>query len=267
MKYKQHTYPLQIQPQFGSRDEWQAFALEHDLYYEPLEFFLGAAIHDPECFALYKQWYAESGRVRSLHGAFIDLNPASGDPAFKQLSRQRSHESCALARDLGASHVVLHGSCFPFLRGPFLDNHVAQCADFYAEIAGEYGLTICIENALDLDPTPLRALMERSSGANVGVCLDIGHASYSRAPLEKWFDELHDHICYLHLSDNTGLFDDHLPLGDGCIDWALADRLWRQLGREMPITLEVGGLDGVKKSMAYMREHGYFGLEAGCNDH
>jgi sugar phosphate isomerase/epimerase len=120
---------------------------------------------------------------------------------------------------------------------------------------------ICVENSQDVDPTPLHDLMERVGDGRVCVCLDIGHANYSDAPMTRWFDRLGGKIAYLHLSDNMGKFDDHLPLGDGIVNWKLTDALWRQLNREMPITLEVGGTKGVERSLAYLKGNGFFGVE------
>ena len=58
-----------------------------------------------------------------------------------------------------------------------------------------------------------------------------------------------------------GEFDDHLPLGAGSINWEKLNRLWQRLGRSMPATLEVGGINGVEESLHFLRENGYFGLE------
>ena len=74
-----------------------------------------------------------------------------------------------------------------------------------------------------------------------------------------------EYIEYLHLSDNKGEFDDHLPLGEGVVDWKLADALYRKLGRNLPMTLEVGGIEGVKKSLRYMENNGLF-KEMVCNE-
>ena len=120
---------------------------------------------------------------------------------------------------------------------------------------------IYIENAQDLDPTPLRCLLERVRSDKIGVCLDIGHIHYSHAPVSRWFEELGDRIGYLHLSDNLGEFDDHLPLGKGSIDWELVNSLWKSLGKNIPITLETGNLDSTQESLQFLRNHQYFGLE------
>lgn len=249
-----------IQPRYACRDQWEALAEQEELFYEALELsmpgMLGPDSGDPKC----RDWYRDCGRIRALHGAFMDVNPASGDPAFRALSRRRCRESCELALALNVRYVVFHSSAFPFLRGAYLESWAGACADFYTELADTYGLSIYLENSMDLDPEPLRALLRKTTAPRVQVCLDIGHAHYAQAPLEQWFDELGEHIGYLHLSDNNGQFDEHLPLGMGTVDWALADSLWRQLGRSVPMTLEVGGITDVEQSLTYLKRHGYFGL-------
>ena len=251
---------MQVQPQYTARQDWAALAEEEGLAYEALEFFTPPFSDDRDFLEGRVEWYHSSGRAASLHGAFIDVNPASGDPLFRSLSRQRCRESCALAAALGAENVVFHSSCFPFLRGGYLSGWAAACAEFYQALADEYPVRIFIENSPDLDPQPLRELMRRIPDRRVGVCLDFGHAHYSRVPLGEWFDALGDRIGYLHLSDNNGAYDDHLPLGAGTVDWEEADRLWRELSGEIPMTLEVGGIDGVRQSLGLLRERGYFGM-------
>lgn len=251
---------LQVQPQFFRHEEWMALSLREGLFFEPLEFFLPPAIGDAEEYHLLREWYKNSGRVTSLHGAFIDVNPASSDPAFSDLSRKRCHESCSIAKQLGAKQIVFHASAHPFLRGQYLDTWAGRSADFYSELAETYGLGIRIENSQDMDSTPLLKLMQRIRNSDVAVCLDVGHAHYSFDAVEKWFDVLGEYIQYLHLSDNLGSFDDHLPIGAGSINWEILNGLWKNLGRNMPITLEVGGIAGVEESLRFLRENGYFGI-------
>ena len=252
---------LQVQPQFFCHEEWMALSLREGLFFEPLEFFLPPANGDAEEFFILREWYKNSGRATSLHGAFIDVNPASSDPAFSALSKKRCHESCSLAKCIGAKQVVFHASAHPFLRGRYLDIWAGRCADFYSELAETYELGIRVENSQDIDCTPLLTLMQRVHKADVAVCLDVGHAHYSFDPMEKWFDVLGEYIQYIHLSDNMGRFDDHLPLGSGSIDWEKVNSLWRGLRRNMPGTLEVGGIAGVEESLCYLRRNGFFGIE------
>lgn len=254
---------LQVQPELDSFGEWEAFAEREDLRYEVLELSAPPALNESGRFQRCLERFRSSGRTASLHGAFIEVNPASGDDAFRELSRRRCRESCEAAIAVGAGRVVFHSGCFPFLRGGYLDHWAGESAAFYEELAGTYDLGIYIENSQDVDASPLEALMSRIADRRVGVCLDIGHAHYSRRPLADWFDRLGDRIGYLHLSDNGGLFDDHLPLGEGTVDWEEADRLVMAAGRDLPATLEAGGIEGAVRSAAFIRKHGYFGYVEG----
>ena len=249
-------YIFQIQPRYADREGWLSLALEHDLYFEVLELtalpFLNGTGPIEEC----KSWYKNSGRVSSLHGCFIDINPASADKAVKALSRDRCRASCDLARELGAARVIFHSSCFPFLRGAYLDNWAKECAEFYSELAEDFSLEICIENSYDLDPQPIRTLMDRISDRRVGVCLDVGHANYSREPLEHWISELGDRISYIHLSDNAGQFDDHLTLGEGNVRLDLVFRYLKEREGVIPVTLEMGSVESASASLRFMYDRG-----------
>ena len=252
---------VQLQPQITDLEQWVKLAQEEKATFEVMDPFSVPGISDFGKHQKIAEQYRKTGMAESVHGAFIDVNPASGDPDFRKLSRQRCRESCEIASALGAGNLIFHSSAFPFLRGAYLENWAAGCASFYEELAEEYPVRIYIENAQDLDPTPLRCLLERVRSDKIGVCLDIGHIHYSHAPVSRWFEELGDRIGYLHLSDNLGEFDDHLPLGKGSIDWELVNSLWKSLGKNIPITLETGNLDSTQESLQFLRNHQYFGLE------
>ena len=267
---------LQVQPWFASRDKWEAIAVREGLGFEVIELSVPPVLTEDEqagnddawhdakrtnTDGFLRNWYQTNGFVSAVHGAFIDVNPASGDEGIRRYSRRRCIESCRLAQKLGVEHIVFHSSCASFLRGSYLDNWAARCASFYEELSERFGINIWIENSQDVDAVPIRKLMERISVPGIGVCLDLGHVNYSRMPMEEWFETLGEWVGYLHLSDNMGMFDDHLPLGEGTVDWKLADSLWHLAGRKMPLTLEVVGIKGVEVSLAYLREHGYFGQQ------
>ena len=255
-----HQTVIQVQPRFDFREEWEILAGKENLCYEALDFSTQPALLESGLFDEYSKWYRSCGRTTSIHGFFIDVNPASGDPDFRALSQAKCKSSCETAISVGAKNVVFHSSCFPFLRGIYLDVWSKRCADFYQELAQTYNLNILIENSPDIDPDPIRKLMERCSDSRIGVCLDIGHAAYSHQKISSWFDELGEWICYLHLSDNNGTYDDHLPLGEGCIDWGEVNEEWKKLDRDTHITIETNGLVTTSRAVSFLKKNHYFGL-------
>ena len=45
----------------------------------------------------------------------------------------------------------------------------------------------------------------------VKVNLDMGHAKVGKASLEDWIISLKNHISYMHIHSNDGLYDQHQP--------------------------------------------------------
>lgn len=256
-----NSMPIQLQPRTTELEQWVTLAQQENAVFEVMDPMLLTGSYDSGTYKMIAEQYRKTGMAKSVHGAFIDVNPASGDPEFSELSRRRCRESCEIASALGAGNLVFHSSAFPFLRGVYLENWAAGCASFYEALLERYPVRLFIENAQDLDPIPLRQLMERVNSDRIGICLDVGHAHYSRVPVSQWFEQLGEWIQYLHLSDNMGEFDDHLPLGQGSIDWNQVNAFWKALGREIPVTLETGDLNATKESIRFLRRHRYFGLE------
>jgi sugar phosphate isomerase/epimerase len=94
---------------------------------------------------------------------------------------------------------------------------------------------------------------------NVGVCLDTGHA-YLGEDLPSVLYKLSGHLWMVHASDNNHHYDDHLPPGDGKIDWAALLKHLSDLHFNGTIILEINGngtrqeiLDGARRARTYLR--------------
>jgi len=55
----------------------------------------------------------------------------------------------------------------------------------------------------------LRELIETIDLPNIKVNLDVGHAKLGKVPLEDWIKELKEHIFYMHIHSNDGIYDTH----------------------------------------------------------
>ena len=248
---------LQIQPKFDQYDDWYRLAERENLRYEILEF-SSTYLNTPIPNSMLER-YRESGKVTSIHGAFMDAYPISPDLKIKELSRQRCEHSCQLAQTVGAKNVVFHSTALPFLRGPVMEGWCRDAAAYYQELAQRFDLNIFIENFHDVTPEPLVYFMNYVTDPRVKLCLDVGHANYTRVTVAEWIRELGEHIGYLHLSDNAGEWDDHCVIGDGTIDLACVSDWYDKQEKDIPITIEVPTIEGVERSLHFLAEKKYFG--------
>ena len=69
--------------------------------------------------------------------------------------------------------------------------------------------------------------------------IDVGHRQlFSDIPVSKWVEEMHPHIFVVHLHDNHGTADEHLPIGDGVVDFGSLLGTIARLGANPIYTLE-----------------------------
>lgn len=83
-------------------------------------------------------------------------------------------------------------------------------------------VVVAVENTNRADPwnrvEEARSLVESTHSSRVGLCLDFGHAGVNGyTPLEA-LRAAEEPLC-LHVHDNNGVRDEHLPPGCGSLDW------------------------------------------------
>jgi sugar phosphate isomerase/epimerase len=117
----------------------------------------------------------------------------------------------------------------------------------------ELGISLVLENMLPHLFTgrvrDLLWILGAVDTTRAGVCLDTGHAYLGRE-LDGIIEKLAGHLWMVHASDNRGHYDDHLPPGDGLIDWT---NVLYQLDRqhfEGTFILEIADLGSSEASLA-----------------
>jgi len=86
-------------------------------------------------------------------------------------------------------------------------------------------------------PDDFEELFNNVDSSNIGFCLDYGHSNMS-GNTDDFIARLHPYLCYTHIADNMGEHDEHLPFGEGTVDWQ--DVLWQTLktGFRGPFVIE-----------------------------
>jgi sugar phosphate isomerase/epimerase len=114
------------------------------------------------------------------------------------------------------------------------------------EICRTRGLTLVVETALPHllggRTDDLAWLLDRIPSEGTGVCVDTSHTSlggYLFEALERFADRL----VHIQASDNHGTNDDHLPPGEGVIDWKRVIATLERIRYRGLFLLEVSGDD------------------------
>ena len=163
--------------------------------------------------------------VNSLH-APIDkgCDISAVDESVREESIRRTKLAAERLVTLGGDVLVVHPG-----RGREPDEDVSKrkkeserSVTELCDFAKELGIRIALENLCPNEvfdnPEELRAMIDRFDHDLVGICFDSSHANILKDAVEttKIFQ---GRVFSVHLSDNKGTGDDHLPPFEGTIDW------------------------------------------------
>lgn len=197
---------------------------------------------------------AEEGLQVTIHAPFFDLNPGSHDPAVEMITMQRFRQTLAVSEALQAKLIVFHPGFdrWRYDRNPELWHERSLL--FWPpliEHAERINCRLVLENIFEDTPDTLAILLDELDSPWLGHCFDVGHWNlFSSTPLEEWFDRLGRHIRHIHLHDNRGKADDHLPIGQGVIDFTLLFKQISGLEKRPSMTLEAHSLRDLQKSIS-----------------
>jgi sugar phosphate isomerase/epimerase len=185
-------------------------------------------------------------RRRHLHGPFLDLSYTSWDHLILEATRRRVRDTLALCRRLRPEHLVLHLRCPAyFCRPERMEGWVRAAREFWEpwlERFAALGVTVVFENVEESDPAPAVALLDSLRGYPCGFCLDVGHAhAFTVLAPRLWVERLGPRILHLHVHDNLGDDDRHLPPGSGSIDFPELYEAFRRHCPRAVLSLEVEG--------------------------
>ncbi len=164
----------------------------------------------------------------SIHAPFADVNIASPGNAMRKAAMKRLWQSLQFAHDLGAYLVVFHpggrsaiSSFYPGANWKQNQESIMQLHKW----ATELGIKIAMENLpekygfLMKTPQDFMQFYQESGLEDIGIVLDTGHAHLDGQTL-AFLQQLPKKVVHIHISDNHGVMDEHLGLGEGNIDWA-----------------------------------------------
>jgi sugar phosphate isomerase/epimerase len=184
----------------------------------------------------------------SSHGPFMDLYVTSVDPAVVDVCRRRHEQALEASLAVGATIYVAHMNSIPLIRNArYRDRFVDACVAFwtpFAEHAWENGATIVLENLWEPDPSLHVAVLDAADHPGLGASFDNGHALvFSDVAAREWIEALEEDLLHVHLHDNDGALDQHMPAGRGVEDWPALLSALQDHAPDAMVVLECDGLE------------------------
>jgi len=186
----------------------------------------------------------------SFHAPFgKEIDISSPDDSKRQRSRQHVLAAAQAAAILKVRYFVFHAGPEEALNCPPKER--LQRMELAAYAVGEIAdhcrrmqIGFVIENMLGhLFLGRIEDMLWIFGAANtvgVGACLDTGHA-YLSGSLHQVMHKLSGHLKVIHANDNMGIEDDHLPPGQGKIDWHDTLQKLENIGFSGGFILELSG--------------------------
>lgn len=195
----------------------------------------------------------------TVHAPIRDIHLGSTNRKLREVALGEIKASLDFARDIGASLVVIHGA--PGLTAmpagewskqtpspskkstklmeeeEFLVRALKTVADYAPDIL--LGLeNLVYPHELYRSPKELFDLIRSVNRSNVGLNLDVGHALLCGYSAADFVNLLADDLFHVHLHDNHGTVDEHLPLGQGVVDYVGAIQALKQIDYQGVVNLE-----------------------------
>jgi len=159
---------------------------------------------------------SDTGICCTVHAPYMDLSPGGVDRTIRSVTADKLKKSVEMANLLRAKGVV----CHPGYNKWFYDGHqqvwLEASLKTWDEVLKEAdeGLTVMVENIFEEEPSTFIELFGHFR--DLFFCFDSGHFNlFSTASLDNWLVPLRERLKEMHLHDNHGASDDHLPIGRG----------------------------------------------------
>ncbi len=162
----------------------------------------------------------------TLHLPFSDLNSGTLNPGIRHEVLKQMMDNIELASDFVELAVVHPGYLSPY--GSLFPERAWQAnidaLQLVCDFAADHGILVALENMPDVPgvfgkcPQEILRMTGEVSCENIGFTFDVGHAN-TMGLTDDFLRGCAEMVSHVHLHDNMGKKDEHLPVGKGTVDW------------------------------------------------
>lgn len=194
-----------------------------------------------------------------LHTASF-VNTAELMPQVRDAAEAHLIEYIRLAKRLAAEYCVIHCGFHFSLFPDAVMMALLQTLRAAVEVAEVLEMPLVIENMNRVHPDceivylgvtldELQRVFTEIPSPFLGLALDVGHAHLLPEGVDPWLTAFPEQIAHLHLHDNDGVLDQHLPIGEGNIPYPAILEDLQAIGFTGTGTLEVRFPDAALASL------------------
>lgn len=135
---------------------------------------------------------------------------------------------------VGVQYAVVHPH-----RCPAKHIKIARTVEIlrpFVELGRSLGVTLCVENMYTVTAEATRMIAD---ALDCGICWDVGHANFGGHDQYAGIMTCGERLKVLHLHDNNGQADLHIPAFQGNINWQEVMRALRDVKFEGELNFEV----------------------------
>ena len=177
----------------------------------------------------------------------------STNPELLPEFNEKVHKSIDVAAFLGIEYAVLHPNAITLPESEYNRKeqyeNVVKHIEPFVEHAEKVNVKLTIENMrVVYSDVPTHRycqtpeeLCEVADTFGIGVCWDFGHANISRVIQSEGLAYVGSRLKAIHVNDNRGIDDEHIPTFMGTVDWKDAAKGLADIGYNGLFNFEIGG--------------------------
>ena len=191
--------------------------------------------HDGAAVRTLAEWLDDTRlTLHSLHAPITASfsNGEIGEPfstAVTNDERRRktlaeAEAALAIAQTIPFQYLIVHLGVPDAAKPPQGENNreaARRSIEALHDMARRAGVRLALEvipNALSTPESLVAMIEDDLEDVDVGICVDVGHAHIMGDVVDA-IEHCSGHILTTHLHDNRGKSDEHLPPGQGAINW------------------------------------------------
>jgi sugar phosphate isomerase/epimerase len=211
--------------------------------------------HDDAAVQTLKGWLTDARlALHSVHAPITDVfvngrglrnfSTATRNADARKATLREMAAALNMARLLPFKYLVVHLG-IPEAWKPAPEENSRDAAirsvEEICELAEAVGVKVALEvmgNALSTAPDLIEIIERSFDGADLGICMDVGHAHMLGDTAEA-IETASEYLLTTHIHDNRRQSDDHLVPFQGSINWAATVMAFEKIGYDGVLMYEV----------------------------